>query len=370
MNRNRRTLVSLVAVVSVALVVPSATAATKTTKKVTKTTKKVTKSTKQEVATATTNPVVVSTTIPKPAVITKVNIGCAPTLTGLPFDYAIKNGIDKANGVDMSCIAAQTGPQLTAALLSGDINVSGFNPANIFPVLDGGADLVGFQSVLNREFFDIIVRKDFPLPSSAEGWKGVMKDLAKAKMGVVARGAAAEFVARGLYKEAGLNPDGAIYIATGLATTTLAAMQKGEIDAAMVFEPGITVGLQEGIAVQPFSIQKDTGPATLNWASLFYVTSRDFAKKNPNAIKGIQATYLAAVKWMIDPANKADVEVAIREYLKVDPLTASALLARNVNQFTTTKGMAAERYDKVGDFFFAAGLTKKAWHVADYSFNP
>ena len=92
----------MVAVVSVALVVPSATAATKTTKKVTnttkkvtKTTKKVTKSTKQEVATATTNPVVVSTTIPKPVVITKVNIGCAPTLTGLPFEYAIKNGIVK-----------------------------------------------------------------------------------------------------------------------------------------------------------------------------------------------------------------------------------------------------------------------------------
>ena len=62
-----------------------------------------------------------------------------------------------------------------------------------------------------------------------------MTDLKGAKIGVVARGAAAEVMARALFTEAGLNPNAPTYIATGVATTTVAALKAGVVDAAITY---------------------------------------------------------------------------------------------------------------------------------------
>ena len=74
-------------------------------------------------------------------------------------------------------------------------------------------------------------------------------------VGVVARGAAAEQIARQLYDSAGLNPDDATYIATGLAGTTLAALSSGEVDWAITFEPGLSQGVIDGIGTIPFALR-------------------------------------------------------------------------------------------------------------------
>src|SRR5690606_24775586 len=130
-----------------------------------------------------------------------------------------------------------------------------------------------------------IVRSDFPLPSSDQGWEGVMRDLQGASIGVVIRGGAAEYLARGLFVEAGLDPDSATYIATGLPNTTLAALENDEIDAAITLEPGITLALEQGIAIQPFSLQELTGPPTMDWASFVFIATRDYAEQNADVLE-------------------------------------------------------------------------------------
>ena len=307
-----------------------------------------------------------TTTASAPLEAIKVNLGCAPTVSTLPMNWAVESGLAEENGLDIECVQVQTGPELAAAMLAGSVNVTGFNPANIYPLLDNGADLVGFQSVMDREFFDIIVRKDFPLPNAASGWEGAMKDLEGAKIGVVAKGASAEFVARGLFEEAGLDPDKAAYIATGLPATTLAAMQSGSIDAALTLEPGVTLALAQDIAVQPFSIQELTGPPAMDWASLFYASTRDYAEENPEVLERIQKTYLEAIEWAQDPANRDEFVALAAAQLSLEPAVAEQLIERNLPFFTTDAGMAADRYDQIGDFYAEAGLTKKPWHVSDY----
>jgi NitT/TauT family transport system substrate-binding protein len=298
----------------------------------------------------------------------KVKLACAGSIPGLPIDWAMNTGLAKKNGLDLECVQVQTGPALSAAMLAGQIDISGLTPANIYPLLDQGADMVAFQPVLDREYWDIVVRKDFPLPDAGQGWQGAMKDLQKARVGVVARGAAAEAVARGLYTEAGLDPDKATYIATGLYPTTLAALMNGSIDAAMVFEPGVTQALAQG-AQQPFSIQELTGPKLMDWGSFFYSTTRKYAQQNPEVLKRFQKTYLEGLAEVRDPAKRADVEKFVTNELKLDPAVTTKVLDRNLPFFTDSKTMQPSRYDQVGDFFAKAGLSKKAYPVSAYAFN-
>jgi NitT/TauT family transport system substrate-binding protein len=299
----------------------------------------------------------------------RVNVACTTSFSNVPIEHARTSGVAAKDGIDIQCAPAVAGPQVAAAMLRGDINIAGFTPANVFPLLDAGTAVVGFQPVIDRESFDIVVRKDFALPDQSAGWQGVMKDLQKARIGVVARGAAAENIARGLFTEAGLSPDNAVYIATGLPAPTLAAMTKGEIDAAITFEPAITEALQQGIGVQPFSIEDLTGPAVMNWGGYFWGATSAYAKANPETLKRFQQAYLDGLKWTTDAANHDQVVALTAKFLSLDPTVAKSLVDRNLPYFSKATTLTADRYDKVGDFFNKMGAAKKAYHVSDYAID-
>lgn len=311
-----------------------------------------------------------ATTSGKPQTITPINLACAPTITGLPIEYAMENGLDVKNGIKIACQQVTSGPEEVAAMISGAINVAGLNPSNFFPVLDRGTKMVAFEPVLAVPFFDLIVRKGFPLPDQAQGWKGVMKDLEHAKIGVVARGAAAEDLARALFQYAGLPDNQATYIATGLATTTLAAMSKGQIDAAMTFEPGITLAVSQGIATEPFSIEEHTGPPQMDsWGSLMYTTTATYAQSNMATLKKFQTTYEQGLAWVENPANKNAVVALTEKYLGLSAAVATALVNRNLPFFSKATTIQASSYNALGDFYYKMGVAKKDYHVSDYAIN-
>ncbi len=311
-----------------------------------------------------------SSSTPSQSEPTTVNLACAPTITGLPIEYAMENGLDVKNGIKIKCQQVSSGPEEVAAMISGAINIAGLNPDNFFPVLDRGTKMVAFQPVLAVPFFDLIVRKGFPLPDQAQGWTGVMKDLEHAKIGVVARGAAAEDLARALFQYAGLPDNQVTYIATGLATTTLAAMSKGQIDAAMTFEPGITLAVSHGIATQPFSIEEHTGPPQMNsWGSLMYTATASYANSNMSTLKRFQTTYEQGLAWAENPANKAAVVALTEKYLGLSQSVATALVDRNLPFFSKATTIEASSYNSLGDFYFKIGVVKKDYHVSDYALN-
>ncbi len=304
-----------------------------------------------------------------PKSLMDVNIACAPSITNLPIQYAMDTGLDVKNGIKLRCVQVQTGPQLAAAMISGGINIAGMIPSNLYPLLDQGANIVGFQPIYNRPYFDIIVRKDFPLPDASSGWKGVMKDLDKARIGVPAKGAAAQYIAEGLFKLAGLSDSGVTYIGTGLPNTTLAAMSNNQIDAALTLEPGITLALAKGIAVEPFSLLAGTGPSQMKWGSLFEAATRSYATSHRAVLKDFQTAYLQGVSWEQNPANKTAVIAFIQKYLGVSQAVATTLYTRDTPYNSTDTTMQASKYNYEGQLFHQLGLTKKAWTVADYGFN-
>ena len=294
-----------------------------------------------------------------PPETTDIRICTAPTYTGLPVFVAGDMGVFESFGfTSYEYVTCASGPANAAALVAGEVDFVANTPDNMLGLRDSGFDVVMFSSAIDGHFFDILVAADQDV---VEGdWEATMQALEGTNVGVVARGAAAEQLARELYEQAGVDPENSTYIATGLGGTTIAAMEAGEIDWAITFEPGMTMGVVNGIGTRPFSLVAGDGPSTLNWPSLVNTTSRDFAAANPNTIAAYAAALEAASAWIMDDANidgvlqvmadnvglvsadmAADVHAANKEYFSTDGTLDPTRLMNNVN-YALGRGIISE----------------------------
>lgn len=288
----------------------------------------------------------------------------------MPFYAAQSAGIFAKNALEFECVNIASGPEVAAALVSGAAQFTSNTPNNIIPLLPK-SDIVAFSALQEGQYFDIIVRADFPLPSASQGWQGVMKDLQNAKIGVVARNAAAEDIARLLFLEASLDPEKATYIATGLPAPTLAAMSAKQIDAAITLEPGLTQATLDKIAVRPFSIAGGTGPKSLNWPSLLAATSREYYQKNQSVVCRYAKSLREGAEYIRDPKNRADVIKMMDTSLAIkDVKLAEALLDTNAKYLSTSGKIDNALIDTVGQQVLTLKKAEKAYKAADFVVTP
>src|SRR6478609_6042220 len=120
-------------------------------------------------------------------------------------------------------------------------------------VLGGSADVVSgyFDHCVNlaakkQELQAFVVYDRFPglvlvvSPSRTNDIKSV-KDLAGKKVGVSAPGSSTDFFLKYMLKKNGVDPASAAVIGVGLGATAVAAMEQGQIDAAVMLDPSVTV---------------------------------------------------------------------------------------------------------------------------------
>ncbi|MFD7407829.1 ABC transporter substrate-binding protein [Streptomyces sp. NPDC059866] len=280
----------------------------------------------------------------------ELTFGCAPAVSGLPRWIGEEIGLDKELGLKIRCSSIASGPEVTAALVSEEISTTQLVPANVVPLLDKGQGLVAYAGFNRIELFQPLVRSGYDLPHKSEGWKGVMKDLDGAKIGVVARGRAAEFLTRALF-------DRPAWMPTSRPTSrrsspaTLAALSSGQIDMALVTEPTSTQALHDGTAVQPFLIGEDSGPPQMKWGSTILVSSRAYAEKNKEPLCRFKKLYRQGIDYIRDPANRDKVlEVLIRE-TKMDEEVAERALDRAIATYPETVDVDPELWDPVFAFY-------------------
>ena len=180
-----------------------------------------------------------------------------------------------------------------------------------------------------------------------------IKDLANKKVGVSAPGSSTDFFLKFLLKKEGVDPNSVAVIGVGLGATAVAAMEQGQIDAAVMLDPAVTIlggkykdlriladtrsqkdtvsmfggeypggalyTKAEWIQAHPKEVQAMTNAilATLKW--IHSHTPEEIADKMPPELVGKdKATYVAALKNML-PMYSLDG--------KMDPKGAAAVLA-------------------------------------------
>src|SRR6476646_1308812 len=149
-------------------------------------------------------------------------------------------------------LAKQLGEYEKAGLAVELVDVKGGSDA-LKAVLGGSADVVSgyFDHCVNlaakkQELQSFVVYDRYPglvlvvSPKHTNDIKSI-KDLAGKKVGVSAPGSSTDFFLKFLLKKNGLDPASAAVIGVGLGATAVAAMEQGQIDAAVMLDPSVTV---------------------------------------------------------------------------------------------------------------------------------
>jgi NitT/TauT family transport system substrate-binding protein len=149
-------------------------------------------------------------------------------------------------------LAKQLGEYEKAGLAVELVDLKGGSDA-LKAVLGGSADVVSgyFDHCVNlaakkQELQSFVIYDRYPglvlvvSPAHTNEIKSI-KDLAGKKVGVSAPGSSTDFFLKYLLKKNGLDPTSAAVIGVGLGATAVAAMQQGQIDAAVMLDPSVTV---------------------------------------------------------------------------------------------------------------------------------
>ena len=149
-------------------------------------------------------------------------------------------------------LAKQLGEFDKAGLAVELVDLKGGSDA-LKAVLGGSADVVSgyFDHCVNlaakkQELVAFVVYDRYPglvlvVSPSHNGEIKSIKDLAGKKVGVSAPGSSTDFFLKYLLKKNGLDPAGTSVIGVGLGATAVAAMEQGQIDAAVMLDPSVTV---------------------------------------------------------------------------------------------------------------------------------
>ena len=303
--------------------------------------------------------------------VVDVAICQAPSFTGMPAAVAVSRGMLKDRGVNGQFVQCPSGPANAAALIAGEVQFVGNTPDNMLGIRNAGFDVVMFQQVVNNHFFDIVVSNNFGAIDCEGGdWQCVMAALDGTRVGVVARGAAAEQIARQLLDSAGFDPDNSTYIATGLSGTTLAALSSDEVDWAITFEPGLSQAVIDGIGYIPFALRQGEGPTELNWPSLVNTTAREFYENNPNTVAIYAQAIREAMDWMRNPANRADVLAEMNALFGAEGEVAEAILDNNIASLSLNGALQPARLQNNVDYAVGRGILEEAQEISEFTVTP
>jgi NitT/TauT family transport system substrate-binding protein len=164
-----------------------------------------------------------------------IAVGGGACLCYLPTVLAKQLGEYEKAGVNVDLVDLKGGSDALKAVLGGSADV-----------VSGYFDHCVNLAAKKQELQSFVVYDRYPglvlvvAPSHTNEIKSV-KDLAGKKVGVSAPGSSTDFFLKYLLKKNGLDPAGTAVIGVGLGATAVAAMEQGQIDAAVMLDPSVTV---------------------------------------------------------------------------------------------------------------------------------
>ena len=182
-------------------------------------------------------------------------VGGASCLCYLPTMLAKELGEYAKAGVNVDVVDFKGGSQSLQAVMGGSADVvSGYFDHTV-NLAAKGQELQSFVVYDRYPGFALVVS-----PKHTASIKSI-KDLANKKVGVSAPGSSTDFFLKYILKKNGVDPNSIGVIGVGLGATAIASMEQGEIEAAIMLDPAVTVlqGRHKDITIlSDTRSQKDT----------------------------------------------------------------------------------------------------------------
>jgi NitT/TauT family transport system substrate-binding protein len=226
----------------------------------------------------------------------KIAVGGAECLCYLPTVLAKQLGMYEKHGLDAELINFKGGSVALTAVLGGSADVvSGY--------YDHCVNLKG----KNKDMKSVVVYDQFPglvlvvSPKQTANIKSV-KDLAGKKVGVSAPGSSTDFFLKYILSKNGVDPNSIGVIGVGLGATAIASMEQGEIEAAIMLDPAITVlqGRHKDLTIlSDTRSQKDTSAVLVcEYPCGAIYTKAEWISSHQKEVQAMTNAIVATLKWI------------------------------------------------------------------------
>jgi len=234
---------------------------------------------------------------------TKIQIGCTATTDCASAMVAVDEGIFKKHGLDAEMVLIGINSNIPAAILSNSIQIGGPTSTVFLQAVDGGLDLVAVAgaSVMNPTSnvnIAAFVRNGVSIKEP--------KDFVGKKVGAPGLGAFLHVLFVKWLVEKGVDPKAVNFVEVTFPTMA-DIIKSGGVDVVLTAEPFVTrmtnaslgtVGARYGAELAR------TEPI------IFYAASRDWAEKNPEAIRKFRAAIAEGAEIVNTDREKAWASIA------------------------------------------------------------
>ena len=259
-------------------------------------------------------------------------------------------------------LAKQLGEFDRAGLAVELVDLKGGSDA-LRAVLGGSADVVSgyFDHCVNlaakkQEMQSFVVYDRYPglvlvvAPGHTKEISSI-KDLAGKKVGVSAPGSSTDFFLKYLLKKNGVDPANVAVIGVGLGATAVAAMEQGQIDAAVMLDPAVTVlqGSHPDLKIlSDTRTQKDTldvfggeYPGGALYSTTAWVAAHD------KEVQALTNAILATLAWIHSHTPEEVMAKMPEEIVGKDKALYLAALKNTIPMFSETGQMDPKGADAV-----------------------
>lgn len=264
----------------------------------------------------------------------KVAVGGASCLCYLPTVLAKQLGHYEQAGLEVDLINFKGGSVALTAVLSGSADI-----------VSGYYDHTVNLAARSKAMKSIVVYDRFPglvlvvSPKATAQVKSV-RDLAGKKAGVSAPGSSTDFFLKYLLRKNEVDPNRVAVIGVGLTDTAVAAMEQGQVDAAVMLDPAVTL-LQNRYA--DLRILSDTRSQADTQAvfggdypggSLY--STVEWVEKHPKESQALAEAIVRTLRWIHSHSAEEVMAKMPKEFVGADPGLYLSALKNTIPMYSTT----------------------------------
>ncbi len=276
-------------------------------------------------------------------------IGGAACLCYLPTVLAQELGEFKKAGVDVEMVDFKGGSQALTAVLGGSADVVSGYFDHCVNLAAKGQHLQSFVVYDRYPGLALVVS-----PKHTDKIKSV-KDLANMKVGVSAPGSSTDYFLKFILKKNGVDPASVGVIGIGLGASAIAAMEQGQIEAAVMLDPSVTLlqGKNKDLRILADTrTQKDTLDVfggEYPGGALY--TKADWIEKNPKAAQAMATAIVRTLKWIHSKTPEEIMARVPENYVGADKALYLAALKNTLPMYSETGLMDPKGAKAVLDVF-------------------
>lgn len=246
----------------------------------------------------------------------KVTVGVIPIVDVAPIYLGKEKGFFSNRGIDLTMESGQGGAAIVPGVLSGQFQ---FGFSNMTSLMLAQTNNVPIKVVANgvastgkegADFGGVTVKGDSPITSA--------KDLAGKKVAVNTLKNIGDTTVRESVRKAGGNPSMINFVEIGFPQMP-AALASGQVDAAWVVEPSLSVVKSQGGRVVAWNYV-DAAP---NLTVATYFTSTKLTQENPDLVKRFTEAINESLTYA--SAHADEVRQVLGTYTQIDQKTRDAM---------------------------------------------